>query len=1104
MIKISGGYVAINPNFVISDIPKKNDIDKELDGVIAIVKNILLRGVPTKPSCYLESKLGKVKKQGQYYYTISTKDLKWEATIKGGRYGKPALDFYNCLRKKYPFIAACFRPECRLNDIHYEGKNVPNDFAVDFYSPFHKLVIEIDGSPHNKEEQIKRDAERDKLIQGLAADAYMYRIKDSKATQEESLDEIKRIINNQKNEEKNYRSKQSGSIPSIDKKYMYIIRLQLLLLEIISKGYLNSHNSLTIALKTACDEEDALAIEAFDYAHEDLKLWFENLYMLLNKTFDFPNIKVDKNADVIVDIDLYNNYDESLFDSTTIKIRNDYFPYDRDMYASTNGTSYSHDKYSQFKNYYTVATSDLRFPNVSSSNPEHKAALEFFLRNIFGHEEFRPNQLEIITNGLNPKNGVVGLLPTGSGKSVCFQLVSFLTPGITLVVSPLKLLMDDQIKNLYRRNLIMTAYQIHSEKRENIYALLENQTKILYVTPEKFFSDEFNQVITNVPIGQIAIDEVHCLSEWGHEFRTSYLLLLSFLSRFSSNVLLMGTSATASPRVINDIEKEFSKLKPKHFKRIQATSIKRPELTFRVIKERYEPDAKSELRNIIGENSNKSQKTLVFCAYKKTTQNLANYLNNYNALKYYSGDCKGYKYTPEEKEQAFESFSKGNSKVMIATKAFGMGIDVPDIRETVHYDIASSVESLYQEMGRAGRDGVPSKCTVILTQTDNKRKNIDELIASSGSIDKIINKLKYEQKDDRDGDGADEWLNKYGAISKQLCLLLNDNEDYVSWGEFVYQVYLFLNQLENSKNFFLYDFYNFFEEKYPDVKIEKESKISRFDKAVYKLYTLGIIDLWSLSYSNGNMENPQYTNISFKTISAEIIQINLINHIHQYDFRYTYKGSSNIKDYITALCKWDNETFLRYRWESLKTLYKMVVEFKTSDEFAQRLENFFMLSDELNELVSNSDTTCVQCMSVLHVTGSNVLKDQLANLSAEYQNNTAIDFMQGMIAIQNGNMDKPTETKFKVAITDELSKKDSENSDFVEECLAYFRDKKSAQKRFLVFISDNFPKKLKHKEIKKVLTTFDESESEQLLDRPQYNRIYASLEKLKLTLGDNK
>jgi hypothetical protein len=252
------------------------------------------------------------------------------------------------------------------------------------------------------------------------------------------------------------------------------------------------------------------------------------------------------------------------------------------------------------------------------------------------------------------------------------------------------------------------------------------------------------------------------------------------------------------------------------------------------------------------------------------------------------------------------------------------------------------------------------------------------------------------------------------------------------------------------------------------------------------------------------MENPQYTNISLKTFSAKTIQSNLINHIRQYDFRYTYEGSSNIKDYITALCKWDNETFLLYRWESLKTLYKMVVEFKTSDEFAQRLENFFMLSDELNELVSNSNTTCAQCMPFLRVTGSNVLKDQLANLSAEYQNNTAIDFMQGMIAIQNGNMDKATETKFKVAIADELSKKDSENSDFVEECLANFRDKKSAQKRFLVFVADNFPKKLKHKEIKKVLTTFDESESAQLLCRPQYNRIYASLEKLKLTLGDNK
>lgn len=877
---------------------------------------------------------------------------------------------------------------------------------------------------------------------------------------------------------------------------MYVIRLQILLLELIFQGYINFHEPvLSMAIQTSSEKDKNFICETFKYAWEDLKLWLGNLYTLLNKEITFPVINLESSADIVVDIDLYNNYDETLFDEDgVIRIRNDYFPYAQNVYVANEnkaGNTYAKSKFCQYKNYYTVATSDLRFFDVSPTDSKHKGSLEFFLKNIFGHEGFRPNQLEIVANGLNPNYGVVGLLPTGSGKSVCYQLVSFLTPGITLVISPLKLLMDDQTTNLYQRNLIMTSFSIHGDKRENIVVFSQKQAKLVYITPEKFFNDAFNKLIHELPIGQIVIDEVHCLSEWGHDFRTSYLLLLSFLKELPKNVLLMGTSATASPRVINDIEKEFSKIKPNNFKRIQATSIKRPELTFEVKRADCEKNAKNILCGIVGKNIRKAQKTLVFCAYKKEADNLAGYLNkfNYNARKYYSD------YVAEQKEIAFEDFSNGNSKVMVATKAFGMGIDISDVRETVHYDIASSVESLYQEMGRAGRDQKNSKCSVILTQCESQKKNIDKLFAREMSI----NQLKWEQMGNFDGEKGDKWLVKYGPVGKQLCLLLKDNSDYISWGDFVYSVYLFLQGKNDSKNFFLSEFQTFWKEKYPDAQNTESSELA-FNKALYKLFTLGIINLWGLSYSNG-IKNPQYLDIVIQDLSGEEIQNNLINYIRKYDFRYEYISGNTIIDYITALCKWDNETFLHYRWESLKTLYYMLLEFTTSEEFADRIENFFIVSDDLTAIVSNPDSTCADCIPMLFEISSNILKDQLANLSAETRNNRSIDFMQGMIAIKDDDLSKLKEQNFKRAISEEMEKNDCDNERFVENCLAYFESGKSAQKRFLVFIADNFPEKFKHKEIKKALKNYDEEIVTQLVDRPQYNKIYASLKELKQVLG---
>lgn len=1095
-MKFSGGYVAINPNFVMTEMPAKEKIDFELEGVIAVLRNILLRGAPTKPSVFLKESIGEVPKTNGYIYTLPTKELCWNKTIKGGT-TNPAVSFYEKLTRENP-EAFCFLPECKLNEIIYDEK-IEDSYAVDFYSPFHRMVIEIDGTQHNEGVQKIRDNQRDRIVGDMGLN--IIRITTKECTDEILFNKIKKIMQTKTT----LRFLSERDLLLEQKAYMYVFRFQILLLELFSKGYLVfEKGNEKISVHANGDEE---LIEAtFKIAYDDLKCWIENLGVLLGRNIQFPQIEMVETAAICVDVDIYNRYDDSFFlNDEIIKIRNDYFPYDKDSFAVIESRKSKDDKvilnkFCQYKNYYKVNISDFRFNNVNENNECHKRALTFLLKNIFNHDEFRPKQLEIVANGLNDQRGIIGLLPTGSGKSVCYQLVSFLTPAITLVITPLKLLMNDQKQNLFKRNLIMSSYQIHAEENGNINVFANGQAKILYVSPERFFNEDFCRLIKSISIGQVVIDEVHCLSEWGHDFRTSYLLLFSFLknSYLSKKVLLMGTSATASPRVIHDIKQEFGKLKD-DVKVIKSTSISRPELCFDVIKVSDERKKKEKILEIVENGYAKGDKILIFCAYKGTTLDIQLALNSanpkYKAHRYYSGILKDKKCddSKEQKEKAFVEFSNGTSKVMAATKAFGMGIDIQDIRQTIHFDIASSVESMYQEMGRAGRDGKQSRCTVLYLDKKTAENNINKLFEADLSIEK----LKKEQENS-------QWLDGYGVLSRQLCLLIRDNKDYIEWSQFVFAIYQFLIQSERKEEFELISVYDFLSKNYPELIFEDLK--NEFEKALYKLYTLGIIDLWNVTYPNGQMGNPIYSQLNVYEFSQETQLKKLESHIARYGGRgikYASNKNDTLESYIIALCKWDNENFLNYRWKSLQTLYRMVSDFKSSEVFASRIEKFFLDSDKLESVIINP-SGYKEWVEILFETESDTLLYQLERYSLDFPNNPAIEFLQGMIAIKNSDFRKEAKQKFKNVLSEIFSKTGIDNSAFVSDCLSYFDNDFESKKRYLIFLADNFPAVIKHKEAKKYLKSFDESIANELLDRPTYNSIYTALEKLKLTLGDKK
>src|SRR5213083_804162 len=328
------------------------------------------------------------------------------------------------------------------------------------------------------------------------------------------------------------------------------------------------------------------------------------------------------------------------------------------------------------------------------------------LKKHFGYDEFRPLQEEIVSDALAGRD-VFALMPTGGGKSLCFQLPALLRDGLTIVVSPLISLMKDQVDALQTSGISAT-YLNSTLRREDAKArwrgLHRDEYRMLYVAPERLMLETFLERARNWKIAQIAIDEAHCISEWGHDFRPEYRELEKLRQHFR-DAPVMALTATATERVRADIVKQLQLRDP----RCYVASFNRPNLTYRVI-----PKASTyeQLLEFIRARPNESG--IVYCASRKSTDSLARNLNDdgISAKPYHAG------LTSSERTKHQESFLRDDVRVVTATIAFGMGINKPNVRFVVHYDLPKNLESYYQETGRAGRDGLPSECVLLFSAGD--------------------------------------------------------------------------------------------------------------------------------------------------------------------------------------------------------------------------------------------------------------------------------------------------------------------------------------------------------------------------------------------------
>lgn len=1127
MKKYTANYTYTNPNFVIQNLvenPNKSD----LLPILYVIKNILQRGFPTTLSKNLQSTLGEIHKLGNFndrFLFATNQTPIWHNTIKGdkNRNYYPAKDFFETIIPNefgdYSFVQSLIIPEIEINEIVGEdNKNFINQ-QVDFYLPQAKLVIEIDGQQHKTDEVTRvSDATRDNYLeqQGITT----IRISTIELRNGNYKEKVKQILQHlsrfdklltfYKNAcEKIEKNKMSETEMKTKLLPTAIIRFQVLLIELLTHNYLSLTENWNFNILSSEDlgEFPELAIN-------DLLIWLENLYQLKNKkSLKKPNFNIkitNKKSDFVpttksinIDFSLFKRYtDENKLNPDVIYLRTDYFDIVKD------------------KNYFRVSTTEPINYNITD---EDKGVLEFFLENIFDKPAFREGQFPIISNALNRKD-TIGLLPTGGGKSLCYQLPCLLQPSINFVVCPIKSLMYDQNENLVNMlvtNVSFVTSDLDANERRQIETDFE-QGKYLFVwiSPEKFqipsFREKITSIVANFSIAYAVVDEVHCLSEWGHDFRTSYLNLAKTIDKLSpkdengeGKIKFIGLTATASVNVLKDIKIEFSRRK----QRLEDENIKslldysRKELKFEVINDKGNKSQTiksllSELHDTESFIETTEKAGLVFTPNVNGAYGcfqVSNTLNTLyqNKVSWFSGDIPKRDVYDEQtgrktgtepvmqrdefnkfKLQVQKDFKKDKYQILVATKAFGMGIDKQNIFYTFHYGLPSSVEALYQEAGRAGRwdknksenKGKTGKCYVLYSPETHDSERVERLFhkdTTFAEMKEISNEVGFGGKD----------------IFKQVFLFTQGQNDIDEDFKIILGVVNAYFKAETKVRIFWND-------AYAKLRINNDT----LQKAIYRLSLLGIVSDWTTNFID-------HFEVQFKTQNETTITKSVSNYITKYEPNTDIEKEISkvqkatiLEKSVWYLLNWTFENIAYSRKQSLKTLSDWCNQFDDSESFKRRIDNYFVFSDttfvlqdigenpnkynnwfealffyeETNEIVDGiKKKNKIHIPEILDLDLRKVkfenLRDNISRFLESYRNNLGLNFLSGFVRLAlNEYQDSDGKERFESAlkiIKQTFSK--SEQDDFFNKLMILGKNLNEEQKMELCqSISKFFPEKL--------------------------------------------
>ncbi len=1071
MKKYTANYAYTNPNFVIQNLVT-NDTNTDLLPILYVLKNILQRGFPTTLSKYLQSKIGSIHEYSNFeerFLFATNQTPIWIDTIRGDKQNNyyPAKIFFEEIIPnefgEFAFVQSLIIPEILINDITGVYSEDFTNQQVDFYLPQAKLVIEIDGQQHKLDDVTRvSDQERDLYLSNKGITTIRISTRELQdgsynkkvelilmhlARHESLLNFYKSAC--EKIEQNRFTSEEFETklLPTA------IIRFQILIIELLIHNYLSLNEEWKFHILTHEDLGDFAEL-----AIKDTLIWIDELWQLKNKTeLIKPSYQVvianDKEKffpttrSINVDFSLFKRYtDENLNNEDIIFVRTDYFDIIKD------------------RNYFRVSTTDPINYNISDVDKPH---LEFFLKNIFDKASFREGQFPIISNALNRKD-TIGLLPTGGGKSICYQLPCLLQPSINVVVCPIKSLMYDQNDNL-QKTLVTNVNFITSdmgadEKRDVEFDFSQGRYLLVWISPEKFqipsFRDKVCKIVTDFSMAYAVIDEVHCLSEWGHDFRTSYLNLAKTIDQLSPKddrgegmIKFIGLTATASVNVLNDIKIEFSRQKD----RLEEENIKslldysRKELQFTVIND---DDKKSDkLLEIIEEfkiseqfTENNKKAGIVFTPNVNGTfgcYTLANRLNVRFPKKvgWFSGDIpkanvyndRGQKIGTSPimqkkefdiyKQQTQKAFKENKIQLLAATKAFGMGIDKQNVYYTFHYGLPSSVESFYQEAGRAGRwdtrleenANKMGKCFVLHSHEVCDSQLIEKLFhkdTTVAEIKEISKEVGFSGKD----------------LFKQIFLLVQGQNDIFE--EFVLMMGVLECYFQENKEVNIF---------WKEACSRLSVNLQLLEKVIYRLSLLGIVEDWTTNFIN-------HFTVSFNSLDEKHIIRSLASYITKYEPNSDVKSNLEktisdprydkcISDYMSAdprkpkllrnydsvvyaatwfILNWTFENISYTRRQSLKTIYDWCLDFKDSASFKKRIDSYFVFSETtfIIQHIAENPLDYIKWFEVLTINNQladkaeyEKLKDAVSRFLESYRNAIGLNFVSGFVRLVLGEYD---------------------------------------------------------------------------------------------------
>ena len=692
--------------------------------------------------------------------------------------------------------------------------------------------------------------------------------------------------------------------------------------------------------KIAVIENDALFSKI---AMEDFYIYMKNISKLFN--FSFPEINL-----TIFREDSNFNFEKSEFINVTYKNISELKNEDNFDLIVDAGINKKRQKYYLKDRSKLVIILPLDYAVVKNNqqfydfelqkyeiNEEKEDALKFILKNVFRKEKFREGQMDIIKRILGLKS-TIGLLPTGSGKSLTYQLSALLQPGVVVIIDPIKSLMEDQVSKLQDlgigSSVFINGNQDQNQKQAILKKLQEGKYKLLFISPERLQIKSFRKLLKemNLKISFLVIDEAHCVSEWGQDFRPAYLNIAGNLKQIAVNGItpIIALTGTASYSVLMDIKRilqikeENSILTPKTFDR--------EELHFEVIKAKNKEKA---LENILFDKlpkifNIKNITEISGIIFSSTIDAKNGLYSVYEFLKkkgfnteIYSGR-KPKKFKVKDfsfyKQKVQEKFLSNDVSILVATKAFGMGIDKPDIRYTIHYNLPSSIESFYQEAGRAGRDRKDSFSFLIFTE---ECPDLTDIILNPELPNNIAIKI-FENYDYINDDVFTQLKFHFNSFKGKEI-------EKIETLKFYRRIRPHISKLKKGEYKFL----------------EIKSSRNSFEKIIYRLSILGIIDYYTVEF----IGKEKIFEIKISKKDRKEIADNLKNYLFKNGEVKEIKNKLGIEESISILIDFIYERLEKQRRKSLFNIVELARKAKTNDEVKKYILNYFNESVYVRKLI---------------------------------------------------------------------------------------------------------------------------------------------------------